>query len=190
MTWKQTKTVLPRELTNKKAPAPAGAEALIFSGAPREIRTPGLLIRSQTLYPAELVARMRLNLIADFGVYVKSFFAIAGIPLAGIPHFGHPQGAPLQDPSRTLFAIFEWRRGRDSNPRYRLTPYTRLAGERLQPTRPPLRTYPTNYCESIFFNSILLPPGTDYTRPRAVYGGGGRIRTHGAFTQRFSRPPP
>ena len=31
-------------------------KSLIFNGAPRKIRTPGLLIRSQTLYPAELAA--------------------------------------------------------------------------------------------------------------------------------------
>ena len=30
-----------------------------FSGAPEETRTPDLLIRSQTLYPAELPAHMR-----------------------------------------------------------------------------------------------------------------------------------
>jgi hypothetical protein len=30
---------------------------LIFNGAPGEIRTPDLLVRSQTLYPTELRAR-------------------------------------------------------------------------------------------------------------------------------------
>ena len=35
--------------------------------------------------------------------------------------------------------IFEWRRERDSNPRYAFWAYTRLAGERLQPTRPSLQ---------------------------------------------------
>ncbi len=33
-------------------------KSLILNGAPRKIRTPGLLIRSQTLYPAELAARI------------------------------------------------------------------------------------------------------------------------------------
>ena len=33
------------------------AEALVLNGAPRKIRTPDLLIRSQTLYPAELAAQ-------------------------------------------------------------------------------------------------------------------------------------
>jgi hypothetical protein len=66
------------------------------------------------------VARMRLNLIADFGVYVKSFFAIVGISLAGIPHSGHPQGVPLQDPPRTLFAIFD---GVTKSPPYGVTAF-------------------------------------------------------------------
>ncbi len=35
--------------------------------------------------------------------------------------------------------LIKWRRDRDSNPRQRFTPCTRLAGERLQPTRPSLR---------------------------------------------------
>ncbi len=35
----------------------------------------------------------------------------------------------------------EWRRERDSNPRYAFWAYTRLAGERLQPTRPSLLKY-------------------------------------------------
>ena len=46
-------------------------------------------------------------------------------------------------------------------------PHTRLAGEHLQPTRSPLRPKKYSMC-----------------------GGGSRIRTHGTFVQRFSRPPP
>src|SRR5487761_1304820 len=39
--------------------APARNEgSSIFDGAPREIRTPDLLVRSQTLYPTELGARL------------------------------------------------------------------------------------------------------------------------------------
>jgi hypothetical protein len=33
-----------------------------MNGAPREIRTPGLLIRSQSLYPAELWAHFKVGL--------------------------------------------------------------------------------------------------------------------------------
>ncbi len=47
-------------------------------GAPGEIRTPGLLIRSQMLYPAELRARVALH---------KRFFAQTQAPNAGSrPH--------------------------------------------------------------------------------------------------------
>lgn len=37
---------------------PEVADRLAFSGAPGEIRTPDLLVRSQTLYPTELQVRM------------------------------------------------------------------------------------------------------------------------------------
>ena len=47
-------------------------------------------------------------------------------------------------------------------------PHTRLAGEHHRPTRSSLQTlHRGEFC-----------------------GGGSRIRTHGAFAQRFSRPPP
>ena len=35
----------------------AGAESSVVNGGPGEIRTPDLLVRSQTLYPTELRAR-------------------------------------------------------------------------------------------------------------------------------------
>ena len=37
----------------------------VLSGAPEVIRTPGLLIRSQTLYPAELRAHILISATAD-----------------------------------------------------------------------------------------------------------------------------
>ena len=37
------------------------AKLFIFNGAPGEIRTPGLLIRSQSLYPAELRAHYTVH---------------------------------------------------------------------------------------------------------------------------------
>ena len=42
----------------KTKQAPQSFAGPVFSGAPGEIRTPGLLIRSQTLYPAELQAHL------------------------------------------------------------------------------------------------------------------------------------
>ena len=35
-------------------------DSILFSGVPEKIRTPDLLIRSQTLYPAELLAHIGL----------------------------------------------------------------------------------------------------------------------------------
>jgi hypothetical protein len=37
----------------------------VLGGAPEVIRTPGLLIRSQTLYPAELRAHILISATAD-----------------------------------------------------------------------------------------------------------------------------
>ena len=53
--------------TNKKAEiALFGAISAFFLGVPGRIRTPDLLIRSQTLYPAELRAHVEfLNAISD-----------------------------------------------------------------------------------------------------------------------------
>lgn len=51
-----------RSMSRRSAPSPGtmirdGSKVICFEGgAPREIRTPGLLIRSQSLYPAELWA--------------------------------------------------------------------------------------------------------------------------------------
>ena len=53
--------------------------AKTFSGAPEGTRTPDLLVRSQSLYPAELRAHMLLlntnDILPYFPVFVKSFFA-------------------------------------------------------------------------------------------------------------------
>ena len=37
----------------------------LFFGTPEGIRTPDLLVRSQTLYPAELQAQVSLNIITQ-----------------------------------------------------------------------------------------------------------------------------
>ena len=88
-----------------------------FFGALGETRTHDLLIRSQSLYPAELRA-----------------------------HIGGEQGI------RTLDTGF--------------CPYTRLAGERLRPTRPTLQ----------FIRVLAEGVGFEPTEPLQA--------------QRFSRPPP
>ncbi len=68
-------------------------------------------------------------------------------------------------------------------PSVQLSPHTRLAGERLQPTRPSLRNDLLCFILWVFLTGVA--PGISFNP-----GGGSRIRTHGAFAQRFSRPPP
>lgn len=50
-------TVTQIQLPNKKTLTVIYRKGLIFSGAPEEIRTPDLQVRSLLLYPAELRAR-------------------------------------------------------------------------------------------------------------------------------------
>ena len=67
--------------------------------------------------------------------------------------------------SQPAFFYMAEREGFEPSVEY--NPHTRLAGEHHRPTR-----------------SSLL------SRHSRVSGGGSRIRTHGTFAQRFSRPPP
>ncbi len=71
------------------------------SGAPCRIRTCGLLVRSQTLYPAELRAHGPwVTIIAAFGLLPSLFLAATGaaaqpVPATGLPQiFGPPPPAP------------------------------------------------------------------------------------------------
>jgi hypothetical protein len=47
-----------------KTPAPARGQVIELTGAPGEIRTPDLLVRSQALYPTELRAHFRAKIVA------------------------------------------------------------------------------------------------------------------------------
>lgn len=47
-------------------------------GAPGGTRTPDLLVRSQTLYPAELLARSALSILASFFLFVNAFLNFFG----------------------------------------------------------------------------------------------------------------
>ena len=53
----------------------------LFYGAPEGIRTPDLLVRSQTLYPAELQAQVQNNLITN-KIKIKYFFKKTGCKLS------------------------------------------------------------------------------------------------------------
>lgn len=63
----------------------------IIYGAPEGIRTPDLLVRSQTLYPAELRSHNRTVIIVLDGlIFVNAFFKIfswVSIPLQRVPCF-------------------------------------------------------------------------------------------------------
>lgn len=54
--------------------APCKHRGLLNNGAPGRIRTSDRLIRSQVLYPAELLARGLLGLCSGFGADVQVFF--------------------------------------------------------------------------------------------------------------------
>jgi hypothetical protein len=67
----------------------------VFLGAPEGIRTPGLLIRSQTLYPAELqVHPLTLKLLAErerFELSVPLEYAVlAGLWFKPLTHLSRP----------------------------------------------------------------------------------------------------
>ena len=56
------------------------------SGAPGGIRTPDLLVRSQTLYPAELRARRNANAVPlDYDTAVSTSTALNGNLIHAIP---------------------------------------------------------------------------------------------------------
>ena len=54
------------------------AFALLRCGAPGGTRTPDLLVRSQTLYPAELLAHSALLILASFFLFVNAFLNFFG----------------------------------------------------------------------------------------------------------------
>ncbi len=137
----------------QKAGESAFAGLLRCSGAPGEIRTPDHQVRSLVLYPAELRARSWKIMTSAFG-FVKHF---PGFPACrdACLRMRPPAAAarrrsarPLR--KRTTFAFGcrakarfarigmdatrrNWRRLRDSNPRWSFWPHTPLAGEPLRP---------------------------------------------------------
>ncbi len=62
-------------LTNENKKRKAPTKSKLFFGAPRGTRTPDLLVRSQTLYPAELLAHLFLpKYIITNDTYCQAFF--------------------------------------------------------------------------------------------------------------------
>ena len=131
-------------------------------GAPERIRTPGLLIRSQTLYPAELRAQVvrPLSRLAEREGFEPSMEVLPPYSLSrGAPSAARP---PLRaTPQLTL----PWRRVRDSNPRTsrpvygfqdrRLRPLGQPSGQPSTSLKPavtpcqPVRNLPIHTVESV-----------------------------------------
>ena len=122
-------------------------------GVPEGIRTPGLLIRSQTLYPAELqvhpVWSLHIGLELAESLAERERFELS-VPfeyavLAGLWY------KPLTHLSRGHFHLTrfstEWRRVRDSNPR-RSYPLYSFQDCRHKPLDQPSRCFPSRKCLS------------------------------------------
>ncbi len=94
-----------------------------FYGAPGEIRTPDLVVRSHALYPTELRAPVGTTEDSHFTTQLSRVLVTIDGLVCGEIHL------PLSE----LDGPGKWRRGWDSNPRWSYQPHTPLAGERLQP---------------------------------------------------------
>ena len=59
-------------------------QALVLNGAPGEIRTPDLLVRSQTLYPTELRARLLFfNQLRRFEILCTFAYRLSSHSISG-----------------------------------------------------------------------------------------------------------
>ena len=67
--------------------------------------------------------------------------------------------------------VVKWRRVRDSNPRRELYPLTRLAGERLQPTRPTLHITLAEDIAAAIALRLVFPRETPNHCSRVVAAG-------------------
>jgi hypothetical protein len=114
-----------------------GPDGTLFhlSGAPGEIRTPDLLVRSQTLYPTELRARFSETVCELWRRGRDDRPPAAARSLRRLRRLRVEPGLYLLRglESRETFTQKSWRRGRDSNPRRGFKPLTPLAGERFRP---------------------------------------------------------
>ena len=85
---------------NKKAVSLLQLTACFCCGAPEEIRTPGLQVRSLLLYPAELRARceklcIAIALSCQILSRKKSFFVRKPLPAFRLPVWQKVQGSPF-----------------------------------------------------------------------------------------------
>jgi hypothetical protein len=103
------------------------------NGAPGEIRTPDLMVRSHALYPTELRAQFLTSSKLDAGLRPAASLALN------------------VQPTRM------WRRERDSNPRWAFDPYTLSRGA-PSTTRPSLRGRPANRLSPLFETERACAP--------------------------------
>ncbi len=104
----------------------------------------------------------------------------AFLPLAAL--------APLRIPLRTRLPRLKVAEREGFEPSVQL-PVQHLSRVPPSAARPPLRIQPIQFFFSpraALVSLRILPRASELI----CYGGGGRIRTHGTFVQRFSRPPP
>ncbi len=136
--------ISPQANETKKPPACGGF--FVSYGAPGEIRTPDLMVRSHALYPTELRARIELT-VDRWRPERKSRAILASIVQFHSSIVGTRRDAAVSDPStanrRRVNLLAKWRRERDSNPRWAFDPYTLSRGA-PSTTRPSLRGRPAN----------------------------------------------
>ena len=100
MALKQPRPEWEKTQKTKKAASLLQLTACVFCGAPEEIRTPGLQVRSLLLYPAELRARceklcIAIALSCQILSRKKSFFVRKPLPAFRLPVWQKVQGNPF-----------------------------------------------------------------------------------------------
>ena len=100
MALKQPRPEWEKTQKTKKAASLLQLTACVFCGAPEEIRTPGLQVRSLLLYPAELRARceklcIAIALSCQILSRKKSFFVRKPLPAFRLPVWQKAQGSPF-----------------------------------------------------------------------------------------------
>ena len=100
MALKQLRPEWEKTQKTKKAASLLQLTACVFCGAPEEIRTPGLQVRSLLLYPAELRARceklcIAIALSCQILSRKKSFFVRKPLPAFRLPVWQKVQGSPF-----------------------------------------------------------------------------------------------
>ncbi len=122
------------ELGRRMCGAREGFSCTEYIGAPGEIRTPDLLVRSQALYPTELRAHTSKHRQQN-NVPIRGWSTLRQSPCSTTHSLEASASYGASIPPLAMGAW--WRRGRDSNPRWAFDPYALSRGA-PSTTRPPL----------------------------------------------------